>query len=75
MPFHGGTTEHSPVHGLQELEAALPKPQFPVKPSTPVISMTSALKEVGVVGAFPKRVNLMEKKPKPPNHPFEKKNF
>ncbi|XP_064004896.1 serine/threonine-protein kinase Nek1 isoform X12 [Pogoniulus pusillus] len=48
VPFHGGTTEHSPVHGLQELEAALPKPLFPVKPSTPVISMTSALKEVGV---------------------------
>ncbi|NXN07404.1 NEK1 kinase, partial [Indicator maculatus] len=48
VPFHVGTTEHSPVHGLQELEAALPKPQLPVKPSTPVISMTSALKEVGV---------------------------
>ncbi|NXP78839.1 NEK1 kinase, partial [Ramphastos sulfuratus] len=48
VPFHGGTTEHSPVHGLQELEAALPEPQLPMKPSTPVISMTSALKEVGV---------------------------
>ncbi|XP_067993215.1 serine/threonine-protein kinase Nek1 isoform X16 [Melanerpes formicivorus] len=48
VPFHVGTTEHSPVHGLQELEAALPKPQLLVKPSTPVISMTSALKEVGV---------------------------
>ncbi|NWU58682.1 NEK1 kinase, partial [Dromas ardeola] len=48
VPFHAGATEHSPVHGLQELVAALPKPQLPVKPGTPVISMTSALKEVGV---------------------------
>ncbi|KAF1399242.1 Serine/threonine-protein kinase Nek1, partial [Spheniscus magellanicus] len=48
VPFHVGATEHSPVHGLQELGAALPKPQLPMKPSTPVISMTSALKEVGV---------------------------
>uniref|UniRef100_A0A8C0B372 non-specific serine/threonine protein kinase n=1 Tax=Buteo japonicus TaxID=224669 RepID=A0A8C0B372_9AVES len=47
--------EHSPVHGLEELGAALPKPQVPVKPGTPVISMTSALKEVGVVGTFAKR--------------------
>uniref|UniRef100_A0A8C5X451 non-specific serine/threonine protein kinase n=1 Tax=Malurus cyaneus samueli TaxID=2593467 RepID=A0A8C5X451_9PASS len=30
-------------------------PQFPVKPGVPVISMTSALKEVGVVGTFAKR--------------------
>ncbi|KAF1471326.1 Serine/threonine-protein kinase Nek1, partial [Pygoscelis antarcticus] len=48
VPFHVGATEHSPVQGLQELGAALPKPQLPVKPGTPVISMTSALKEVGV---------------------------
>ncbi|XP_074004037.1 serine/threonine-protein kinase Nek1 isoform X3 [Numenius arquata] len=48
VPFHVGATEHSPVHGLQEPGAALPKPQLPVKPGTPVISMTSALKEVGV---------------------------
>ncbi|NXG93727.1 NEK1 kinase, partial [Stercorarius parasiticus] len=48
VPFHVGATEHSPVHGLQELGVALPKPQLPVKPGTPVISMTSALKEVGV---------------------------
>ncbi|NXF36601.1 NEK1 kinase, partial [Nyctibius bracteatus] len=48
MPFHVGATEHSPVRGLQELGAALPKPQVPMKPGTPVISMTSALKEVGV---------------------------
>ncbi|NXX84724.1 NEK1 kinase, partial [Urocolius indicus] len=48
VPFHVGATEQSPVHGLQELGAAVPKPQLPVKSSTPVISMTSALKEVGV---------------------------
>ncbi|NWW52432.1 NEK1 kinase, partial [Pedionomus torquatus] len=48
VPFHVGATEHSPVHGLQEPGAALPKPQLPGKPGTPVISMTSALKEVGV---------------------------
>ncbi|XP_009980405.1 PREDICTED: serine/threonine-protein kinase Nek1 [Tauraco erythrolophus] len=48
VPFHVGAPEHSPVRGLQELGAALPKPQLPVKPGTPVISMTSALKEVGV---------------------------
>ncbi|NXV78202.1 NEK1 kinase, partial [Atlantisia rogersi] len=48
VPFHVGATEHSPVHGLQEPGAALPKPQLPVKPGTPIISMTSALKEVGV---------------------------
>ncbi|XP_008933688.1 PREDICTED: serine/threonine-protein kinase Nek1, partial [Merops nubicus] len=48
VPFHVGATEHSPVHGLQELGAAPPKPQLPVKPIIPVISMTSALKEVGV---------------------------
>ncbi|NXH19299.1 NEK1 kinase, partial [Bucco capensis] len=48
VPFHVGATEHNAVHGLQELGAALPKPQFPVKPSTPIISMTSALKKVGV---------------------------
>uniref|UniRef100_A0A8C3U1Q6 non-specific serine/threonine protein kinase n=1 Tax=Catharus ustulatus TaxID=91951 RepID=A0A8C3U1Q6_CATUS len=34
--------------------AALPKPQLPMKPGVPVISMTSALKEVGVVGTFAK---------------------
>ncbi|XP_057275215.1 serine/threonine-protein kinase Nek1 isoform X7 [Pezoporus wallicus] len=48
VPFHVGAAEHSPVHGLQEPEPAVPKPQLPAKPSTPVISMTSALKEVGV---------------------------
>lgn len=62
VPFHMGATQQSPVQGLQELGAALPKPQLPVKPVTPVISMTSALKEVGVVGTFVKRVILMGKK-------------
>uniref|UniRef100_A0A8B9Q346 non-specific serine/threonine protein kinase n=1 Tax=Apteryx owenii TaxID=8824 RepID=A0A8B9Q346_APTOW len=46
------TIGHSPVHGLQEHGASLSKPQLPPKPDTPVISMTSALKEVGVVGTF-----------------------
>ncbi|NWV66464.1 NEK1 kinase, partial [Malurus elegans] len=48
VPFHVEATEHSFMNGLQEPGAALPKPQFPVKPGVPVISMTSALKEVGV---------------------------
>ncbi|XP_009069910.1 PREDICTED: serine/threonine-protein kinase Nek1 [Acanthisitta chloris] len=48
VPFHVEATEHSPIHGQQEPGAALPKPQLPVKPGVPVISMTSALKEVGV---------------------------
>ncbi|XP_074397337.1 serine/threonine-protein kinase Nek1 isoform X11 [Zonotrichia albicollis] len=48
VPFHMEATEHSPMNGLQESGAAVPKPQLPVKPGVPVISMTSALKEVGV---------------------------
>ncbi|NXY01264.1 NEK1 kinase, partial [Pteruthius melanotis] len=48
VPFHVDATEHSPVNGLQEPGVALPKPQLPLKPGAPVISMTSALKEVGV---------------------------
>ncbi|NWW13260.1 NEK1 kinase, partial [Oreocharis arfaki] len=48
VPFHVEATEHSPMNGLQEPGAAPPKPQLPVKPGVPVISMTSALKEVGV---------------------------
>ncbi|NXY25885.1 NEK1 kinase, partial [Atrichornis clamosus] len=48
VPFHVEATEHSSMNGLQEPGAALPKPQLPVKPGVPVISMTSALKEVGV---------------------------
>uniref|UniRef100_A0A669P860 non-specific serine/threonine protein kinase n=1 Tax=Phasianus colchicus TaxID=9054 RepID=A0A669P860_PHACC len=42
------TAGHSPVHGIQEPGVSLPKQQLPVKP----ISMTSALKEVGVVGTL-----------------------
>uniref|UniRef100_A0A8C4VR40 non-specific serine/threonine protein kinase n=1 Tax=Gopherus evgoodei TaxID=1825980 RepID=A0A8C4VR40_9SAUR len=42
--------EVSPVPGQQEPGRPPPKPQLPLKPSTPVISITSALKEVGVVG-------------------------
>ncbi|NXI01589.1 NEK1 kinase, partial [Pachycephala philippinensis] len=48
VPFHVEATEYSPVNGLQEPGAALLKPQHLVKPGVPVISMTSALKEVGV---------------------------
>ncbi|XP_033369368.1 serine/threonine-protein kinase Nek1 isoform X13 [Parus major] len=48
VPFHVEDTEHSSVDGLQEPGAVLPKPQLPVKSGVPVISMTSALKEVGV---------------------------
>ncbi|NWZ41589.1 NEK1 kinase, partial [Brachypodius atriceps] len=48
VPLHVEATEHSPMNEIQEPGAALPKPQLPVKPGVPVISMTSALKEVGV---------------------------
>uniref|UniRef100_A0A8C0UXH1 non-specific serine/threonine protein kinase n=1 Tax=Cyanistes caeruleus TaxID=156563 RepID=A0A8C0UXH1_CYACU len=48
VPFHVEDTEHSSVDGLQEPGAVLPKPQIPLKSGVPVISMTSALKEVGV---------------------------
>ncbi|NXU12950.1 NEK1 kinase, partial [Pardalotus punctatus] len=48
VPFHMEATEHSSMNELQEPGAALSKPQLPVKPGVPVISMTSALKEVGV---------------------------
>ncbi|XP_066042099.1 serine/threonine-protein kinase Nek1 isoform X6 [Chamaea fasciata] len=48
VPFHVEAIEHSAMNGVQEPGAALPKPQLPVKPGVPVISMTSALKEVGV---------------------------
>ncbi|NWX30135.1 NEK1 kinase, partial [Notiomystis cincta] len=48
VPFHMEATEHSPMNGLQEPGTALPKPQPPVNPGVPVISMTYALKEVGV---------------------------
>ncbi|NXG28705.1 NEK1 kinase, partial [Dromaius novaehollandiae] len=48
VPSHVGAIGHSPMHGLQEHGASLSKPQLPPKPDTPVLSMTSALKEVGV---------------------------
>ncbi|NXP23709.1 NEK1 kinase, partial [Scytalopus superciliaris] len=48
VPFHVEATDGSSMNGLQEPAAALPKPQLPVKPDAPVISMTYALKEVGV---------------------------
>ncbi|NWX82176.1 NEK1 kinase, partial [Nothoprocta pentlandii] len=48
VPFHMGAAGQSPAHGQQEHGAALSKAQLPLKPDTPVISMTSALKEVGV---------------------------
>lgn len=51
MPCHVGAAGHSPVHGIQEPGVSLPKQQLPVKP----ISMTSALKEVGVVGSLVKK--------------------
>ncbi|XP_071412326.1 serine/threonine-protein kinase Nek1 isoform X2 [Pithys albifrons albifrons] len=48
VPFHVEAAEGSSMNGLQETGAAVPKPQLPVKPDAPVISMTYALKEVGV---------------------------
>lgn len=53
VPFHVGAAGHTPVHGIQEPGVSPPKQQLPVKP----ISMTSALKEVGVVGTCVKRQN------------------
>uniref|UniRef100_A0A452HJ11 non-specific serine/threonine protein kinase n=1 Tax=Gopherus agassizii TaxID=38772 RepID=A0A452HJ11_9SAUR len=48
VPFNVSAAEVSPVPGQQEPGRPPPKPQLPLKPSTPVISITSALKEVGV---------------------------
>ncbi|XP_044875004.1 serine/threonine-protein kinase Nek1 isoform X4 [Mauremys mutica] len=48
VPFNVLAAGVSPVPGQQEPGGPPPKPQLPLKPSTPVISMTSALKEVGV---------------------------
>ncbi|XP_039398262.1 serine/threonine-protein kinase Nek1 isoform X4 [Mauremys reevesii] len=48
VPFNVLAAGVSPVPGQQEPGGSPPKPQLPLKPSTPVISMTSALKEVGV---------------------------
>ncbi|XP_050802126.1 serine/threonine-protein kinase Nek1 isoform X1 [Gopherus flavomarginatus] len=48
VPFNVSAAWVSPVPGQQEPGRPPPKPQLPLKPSTPVISITSALKEVGV---------------------------
>ncbi|KAM9143621.1 serine/threonine-protein kinase Nek1 isoform 4-T6 [Pangshura tecta] len=48
VPSNMSAAGVSPVPGQQEPGGPPPKPQLPLKPSTPVISMTSALKEVGV---------------------------
>ncbi|NXJ12870.1 NEK1 kinase, partial [Odontophorus gujanensis] len=46
VPLHMGAAGHSPVRGIQEPGVSFPKQQLSLKP----ISMTSALKEVGVDG-------------------------
>ncbi|XP_067407848.1 serine/threonine-protein kinase Nek1 isoform X2 [Emydura macquarii macquarii] len=48
LPFNMATAEISPMPGQQEPGGPPAKTQLPLKPSTPVISMTSALKKVGV---------------------------
>nr|XP_030127229.3 serine/threonine-protein kinase Nek1 isoform X12 [Taeniopygia guttata] len=73
VPFHGEATEHSPMNGLQEPGAALSKPQFPVKPGVPVISMTSALKEVGVDEHVISAVQESEEEFKKPNFAIQNK--
>ncbi|XP_019390149.1 PREDICTED: serine/threonine-protein kinase Nek1 isoform X5 [Crocodylus porosus] len=47
MAFHVAAPGASPVPGQHEPEVPSVKPQPPLKPSSPIISMTSALKEVG----------------------------
>uniref|UniRef100_A0A669P787 non-specific serine/threonine protein kinase n=1 Tax=Phasianus colchicus TaxID=9054 RepID=A0A669P787_PHACC len=61
VPFHVGAAGHSPVHGIQEPGVSLPKQQLPVKP----ISMTSALKEVGVDGNVTAAQEVKEEIKKP----------
>ncbi|XP_063280363.1 serine/threonine-protein kinase Nek1 isoform X12 [Prinia subflava] len=73
VPFHVEATEHSPMNGLQEPGAALPKPQLPVKPGVPVISMTSALKEVGVDEHVITAVQESEEEIKKPNFAIQNK--
>ncbi|NXC87427.1 NEK1 kinase, partial [Cercotrichas coryphoeus] len=73
VPFHVEATEHSPVNGLQEPGAALPKPQLPVKPGVPVISMTSALKEVGVDEHVITAVQESEEEIKKPDYAIQNK--
>ncbi|XP_006111741.2 serine/threonine-protein kinase Nek1 isoform X2 [Pelodiscus sinensis] len=48
VPFNVMAAGASSILGQQEPGGPPAKPQLPLKPSTPVISMTSALKEVGV---------------------------
>ncbi|XP_073197697.1 serine/threonine-protein kinase Nek1 isoform X5 [Lepidochelys kempii] len=48
VPFNVSAAGVNPVPGQQEPGGPPAKPQLPLKPSTPLISMTSALKEVGV---------------------------
>nr|XP_042698049.1 serine/threonine-protein kinase Nek1 isoform X5 [Chrysemys picta bellii] len=48
VPFNMSAAGVSPMPGQQEPGGPPAKPQLPLKPSTPVISMTSALKDVGV---------------------------
>lgn len=53
MPFHVAAAGASPVPGQHEPGVPSVKPQPPFKPGSPIISMTSALKEVGAVGTPP----------------------
>ncbi|XP_043369294.1 serine/threonine-protein kinase Nek1 isoform X10 [Dermochelys coriacea] len=48
VPFNVSAAGVNPVPGQQEPGGPPAKPQLPLKPTTPLISMTSALKEVGV---------------------------
>ncbi|XP_034626618.1 serine/threonine-protein kinase Nek1 isoform X5 [Trachemys scripta elegans] len=48
VPFNVSAAGVSPMPGQQEPGGPPAKPQLPLKPSTPVISMTSALKYVGM---------------------------
>ncbi|NWH85759.1 NEK1 kinase, partial [Aegithalos caudatus] len=73
VPFHVEAIEHSPMNGLQEPGAALPKPQLPVKPGVPVISMTSALKEVGVDEPVITAVQESEEEIKKPDFAIQNK--
>ncbi|XP_071599251.1 serine/threonine-protein kinase Nek1 isoform X3 [Heliangelus exortis] len=73
VPFHVGATEHSPVHGQQDLGTALPKPRLPEKPGTPVISMTSALKEVGVDENVTTGIQEAEEEAKKPDFAMQNK--
>ncbi|XP_030915897.1 serine/threonine-protein kinase Nek1 isoform X12 [Geospiza fortis] len=72
VPFHVEATEHSPMNGLQEPGAALPKPQLPVA-GVPVISMTSALKEVGVDEHIITAVQESEEELKKPDFAIQNK--